>query len=154
MKKVDYTTSITVKASAKAAYEAIVSVTKWWTENLEGDSTKLNDEFTVRFWDVHVSTQKVIELIPNKKVVWLVTKSALNFIENQNEWTGTTIIFEIVEKGKGAQIQFTHQGLNASVECHDACSTAWQEYIHGSLKLLIDTGKGKPTVKEKSSVAK
>lgn len=154
MKPHDYTTSIIVKASAKVAYEAIISVTKWWTENMQGSSRKVNDEFTVRFWDVHVSTQRVVELIPDKKIVWSVTQSALNFIKNRSEWTGTTIIFEIVENGKETQIVFTHQGLNASVECHDACSTAWQEYIHESLKLLIDTGKGKPTVREKSSVSK
>lgn len=154
MKRSDYTTTIIVSASAKEAYEGIMAVTKWWTENMEGSSQKLNDEFTVRFWDVHVSTQKITELVTNKKIVWLVTQSQLSFIKDKDEWTGTIISFELVEKGKQTQIVFTHHGLNASVECHNACSTAWHEYIHGSLKLLIDTGKGKPTAKEESAVSK
>ena len=83
MKKQDYTASITVNATPQEAFKSINSVTKWWTENLEGSSQKLNDEFTVRFGDVHVSTQKLVEVIPDKKVVWLVTDSKLNFIKDK-----------------------------------------------------------------------
>ena len=46
-----YYTSIAVDATAHEAFENINGVTKWWTENLEGSSQKLNDEFTVRFDD-------------------------------------------------------------------------------------------------------
>lgn len=152
MKSSDYTTSIIVKASAKEAYEGIMNVTKWWTENVEGRSQELEDEFIVRFGDVHVSTQRISELVPDKKIVWLVTKSQLSFTKDRHEWTGTTISFDITEKNKGTQILFTHFGLNTSVECHNDCSTAWNEYIHGSLKLLLDTGKGIPTVKEEKAI--
>ena len=46
MKEQDYHTSITVDATAREAFNCINSVTKWWTENPEGSSQKLNDEFT------------------------------------------------------------------------------------------------------------
>ena len=95
MKEQDYHTSITVNATAHEAFESINSVTKWWTENLEGSSQKLNDEFTVRFGDVHYSKQKLVEVVPDKKVVWLVTDSKLNFIKDKQEWTNTKISFEI-----------------------------------------------------------
>jgi len=97
MKNQDYTVSIIVKADPHKAFKAINSVTKWWTENLEGSSQKLNDEFTVRFEDVHMSTQKLVELIPDKKVVWLVTDSKLNFVKDKQEWTNTKIVFDITE---------------------------------------------------------
>ena len=48
MKKQDYHRDITVDATAHEAFESINSVTKWWTENLEGSSQKLNDEFILR----------------------------------------------------------------------------------------------------------
>lgn len=153
MKKHDYNVNITVNATPQEAFKSINSVTKWWTENLEGNSQKLHDEFTVRFGDVHVSTQKLIEVMPNKKVVWLVTDSNLNFIEDKHEWTNTKISFEISTRDNKTQIHFTHAGLIPTVECFDACSNAWSEYIQQSLLGLINTGKGKPTPKENVTVA-
>ena len=149
MKEQDLTIVITVKATAQEAFKNINSVTKWWTENLEGSSEKPGDEFTVRFGDVHLSTQKLVEVIPDKKVVWLVTDSQLNFIKDKQEWTGTKISFEIVEKDNKTTIDFTHHGLIPGIECFDACSNAWGDYINNSLRSLVNTGKGQPTPKEK-----
>ena len=154
MKALDYTTTVTVNATAQEAFHGINKVSKWWTENLEGRSQKLNDEFTVRFGDVHVSTQKLVEVIPDKKIVWLVTDSNLNFIEDKHEWTGTKISFEIFEQEKKTQIRFTHWDLSPKVECFDACSNAWAQYIEQSLSDLINTGKGRPAAKEGKTVAK
>lgn len=141
MKTQDYTTTITVDATAQEAFHGINSIAKWWTENLEGRSQKLHDEFTVRFGDVHVSTQKLVEVIPNKKVVWLVTDSNLNFVEDKREWTNTKISFEIAEKGDKTQIRFTHIGLLPQVECYDACTNAWGQYIQESLFNLLQKKK-------------
>lgn len=85
MKAQNYHTSITVDAAPYDAFESITSVSKWWTENLEGNSLKPDDEFTVRFGNVHYSRQKLVEVVPGKKVVWLVTDSQLNFIKDKNE---------------------------------------------------------------------
>jgi len=144
MKDQDYTTSITVDATPQEAFKSINSVAKWWTENLKGSSQELHDEFTVRFGDVHYSKQNLVEVIPNKKVVWLVTDSQLNFIKTKDEWTNTRIVFEIAEKGGKTQIKFTHAGLVPEVECYDGCSSAWSQYIKGSLFKLLTEGKGTP----------
>jgi hypothetical protein len=145
MATLNYTTSFLVDQTPAEAFNAINDVRSWWTENLEGQSKKLNDEFTVYFGDVHVSTQKLVEIIPNKKVVWLVTDSNLNFISDKSEWTNTQISFEVTKVKDKTQVKFTHVGLAPEVECYDACSNAWSEYIHQSLFLLISTGKGRPT---------
>ena len=139
--KQDYRISITVDATAQDAFDSINNVSQWWTENLEGHSHKLNDEFTVRFDDVHVSTQKLIELIPAKKVVWLVTASNLNFVSNRGEWTGTKISFDISSQDGKTQITFTHYGLVPGIECYGACSGAWGPYIKESLRNLVLTTK-------------
>jgi Activator of Hsp90 ATPase homolog 1-like protein len=153
MKTKDYSTTITAEATVEQAFNSINHVAGWWTENMEGSSRKLNDEFSVRFGDVHYSKQKLAEFIPDTKVVWLVTEGRLNFVEDKKEWTGTKIIFEIFEKDNKTQVRFTHQGLVPEVECYDACSNAWSEYIHGSLLNLINTGKGHPTPRENKAKA-
>ena len=144
MKKQNYNVSITVNATAQEAFKSINNVTKWWTENLEGSSQKLNDEFTVQFGDVHYSKQKLVEVVPGKKVVWLVTDSKLNFLKDKQEWTNTKISFELSKLDDRTQIHFTHMGLVPEIECFDACSNAWSQYIQGSLLNLITTGKGQP----------
>ena len=145
-----YQITITVEATALDAFNGINNVTQWWTENLEGDSHHLGDEFTVRFGDVHMSTQKIVEFIPGKKVTWLVTNSRLNFISDKQEWTGTKISFDIAELNNKTQIRFTHIGLVPGIECFGACSNAWGEYVQQSLFSLITTGKGQPTENETS----
>lgn len=151
MESKDFTTSITVDATAREAFNSINQVSAWWTENLVGSSHQLNDEFTVQFGDVHVSTQKLVECIPDKRVVWLVTSSRLNFISNKEEWTGTKISFEIETEGDLCIIRFTHHGLVPAIECFGACSNAWKPYIQESLYSLITTRKGFPTTKEKNA---
>jgi hypothetical protein len=146
-KSLDLKIGITVNATRHEAFKAINSVTKWWTENLEGGSKKLNDEFTVRFGDVHLSTQKLVELIPDKKVVWLVTDSRLNFVKDKKEWINTKISFDIAEKGEKTQITFTHIGLVPAIECYDGCSGAWGYYIKESLFKLLTEGKGMPEMR-------
>ena len=147
MKEQNYHTSITVDSTAHEAFETINSVTEWWTENLEGSSRKLNDEFTVRFGDVHYSRQKLVEVVPGKKVVWLVTDSKLSFVKDKSEWTNTKISFEISSQNDKTKIDFRHLGLVPEMECFDACSNAWSQYIQ-SLQMLLTTGKGQPEKKE------
>ncbi len=149
MKKEDFQIHITVDATPHEVFKNINRVSKWWTEDLEGSSHNLNDEFTVRFGDVHFSRQKLVEVIPDKKVVWLVTDSRLNFINDKDEWTNTKIVFELSTLDNKTQMLFTHVGLVPGVECYDACSTAWPQYIGESLMNLITSGKGQPSAKEK-----
>jgi hypothetical protein len=140
----DYTASITIDATPQEAFKKINSVTKWWTGDLNGSSQKLNDEFTVRFGDVHMSKQKLVEVIPDKKVVWLVTDSKLNFIEDKSEWTGTKISFELSNRDNKTEIHFTHIGLVPKVECYKDCVQGCDYYIKGSLFNLLTEGKGSP----------
>lgn len=139
----NFTTTILVEQTPKEVFDAINNVSGWWQGEIEGSAYNLNDEFTYRMKDIHFSKQQVIELIPNKKVVWLVTDSNLSFTSNKSEWTGTKIVFEIAEVNNKTQLIFTHLGLVPEFECYGGCSNGWSMLIQKSLFSLITTGKGK-----------
>jgi hypothetical protein len=142
------TSSFTVDQTPEEAFAAINNVRGWWSGDIEGSTDKLGDEWTYRYKDVHYSKQKITELVPGKKVVWLVLDSYLNFIKDKTEWNGSKITFEIAKKGHKTEVRFTHVGLVPDHECYGACSNAWGGYINGSLRSLITTGKGQPNKKE------
>jgi hypothetical protein len=145
MRTGNYNASITVDSSPDNVFKSINNVSKWWTDDLEGNSQNTGDEFTVRFGDIHVSSQRLIEVIPGKKVVWLVTGSNLNFIKQKDEWTDTKICFEITTTNDNkTTIEFTHFGLNPGIECYNSCSKGWDYYFKGSLFKLLTEGKGMP----------
>lgn len=144
MNNQDFTAILLVDQTPEEVFKSINSVSAWWTDDLKGNSQQVNDEFTVHFGDIHVSTQKVTEVIPDKKVVWLVTDSNLNFIKDKQEWTNTKISFEISTHNNKTQLHFTHFGLNPEVECYNSCSKGWDYYLKGSLFKLLTEGKGTP----------
>jgi hypothetical protein len=148
MEASNFTTSIIVDNSTAEVFNAVNNVRGWWSENIEGSTDTLNAEFMYGYKDVHVSKMKIIELVPNKRVVWLVLENQFNFTKDRNEWKGNKIIFAIAEKGNQAELQFTQEGLVPGYECYNVCHDAWTGYIQGSLKNLIVTGTGKPNGKE------
>ena len=161
MQNQNFTATILVDQPPQEAFNAINNVREWWTgePGVEGSTDKLGDEFIYRYKDLHYSKQKVTELIPGKKVVWLVTDSKLNFIKDKNEWTGTKISFEISDpdsdRENKTQIRFTHVGLVPGIECYGDCSNAWSSYINSSLRNFIAKGKNTNLSKQgvKSSVS-
>lgn len=145
----DFTTTILVDQTPEQAFDAINNVRGWWSEEIEGGTEKLNDEFTYHYEDVHRCKMKLAEVVPGKKVAWLVLDNYFKFTKDKSEWKDTKIIFDISEKNGKTQVQFTHQGLVPAYECYEICRDAWSNYIQKSLRSLIATGKGQPNGKDK-----
>jgi uncharacterized protein YndB with AHSA1/START domain len=142
----NFTTTLVVDQSPEEVFQAVTNVRGWWSKNIIGNSEKLNDEFVFEVKGVHFSRQKLIEVIPNQRIVWLVTESDMSFIKERDEWTGTKVVFNIEREGDKTRLTFTHEGLTPQVECYDACSPAWTEYAQHSLKRLIESGQGDPNL--------
>jgi Activator of Hsp90 ATPase homolog 1-like protein len=151
MEKQDYTASILVRATADKAFKSINEVAAWWTENIEGSSEKLNDVFIVHFGEAFV-TMKIVESVPDKRVVWNVTDCYLHWLADKEEWKNTRIVFDISAEGDSTRIQFTHVGLTPQAECYDSCVKGWDQYIKDSLAKLIKEGKGLPQRKQIATV--
>jgi hypothetical protein len=144
MSTADFTSTILVDQTPEAAFNAINNVRGWWSEEIEGSTGKRNDEFTYHYEDVHRCKMKLIDVVPGKKLVWLVLDNYFAFTKDKSEWTGTKISFEISKQENKTQIRFTHLGLVPKYECFEICSDAWTNYIQNSLRGLISTGKGQP----------
>lgn len=156
----DFTTTILVDQTPQEVFMAVNNVRAWWSEEIEGDTNRLNAVFNYHFEDLHRCQLKIVEFVPDKKVTWLVkdnyfkpgifddtsrpSRGGHTFRNDKSEWTDTRISFEISRKENKTQLRFTHLGLVPVFECFEVCSNSWTHYVGQSLLSLITTGKGEP----------
>jgi hypothetical protein len=138
----DFTITILVEQTPAEVFEVLLNVRAWWSglyeESFEGNSEKVGDEFTfLAGGGAHYTRQKMVELVPHKKVTWLVTEANLSFVDKTDEWVGTKISFEIFEENNKTKIVFTHKGLVPEFECYDSCAPAWTQYVQEQLMNLM-----------------
>jgi activator of Hsp90 ATPase-like protein len=137
-----YTTTIEVTQSAEVVFNLINDVSKWWSKDFEGNSTNLGDEFVICHPGRHYSKQKLIEAVPAKKVVWLVTESELPWLEkDKHEWTNTKMVFDITAAEGKTSLHFTHEGLFPEKECYARCEQGWNMVIKERLFEFITDNK-------------
>ena len=142
----ELTISFIVDETPQQVFDAITNVRGWWGEVIEGGTREQGDEFIYRHKAMHYSRHRLTEVVPGKRMVWLTIDSELSFVDQKDEWTGTTIVFGIGEKNGKTTVEFTHD-LTPAMECFSDCSNAWGFYVRESLRSLITTGKGKPDPK-------
>ncbi|MEP7231896.1 MAG: SRPBCC domain-containing protein [Ginsengibacter sp.] len=148
MNSKDFTASILVDQTPETAFNAIKNFRAWWSEDIEGNSDQLNETFFYHYKDVHLCKLKLIEIVPDEKLVYLVVDNEFNFVKDKTEWINTKLVFEISKEDEKTKVKFTHEGLAPAYECYNVCHDAWTSYIQGSLQSLITTGKGKPNPTE------
>jgi hypothetical protein len=146
MKDESYHTTIEVSAAPAQVFDCVNDVQHWFAgKGFEGNSTNLNDEFIFRYGagdHAHYSKQKLVEFVPGKKVVWLVTESRIDWIENnKEEWTDTKMVFDIKDNGDKTQLRFTHEGLVPELECFPECKAGWNMIIGDWLFKFINKQK-------------
>ncbi|HVI49272.1 MAG TPA: SRPBCC domain-containing protein [Chitinophaga sp.] len=159
MSNQNFTATLLVDQSPSDVYRAIIDPRAWWSEEIEGGTSKVDDVFDYHFEDIHRSKMKLTEVVPEKRVVWRVLDNYFKpgifdeadglskrdgFENDKAEWVDTCVVFDIaVENGK-TRLRFTHEGLVPDYECYDVCVNGWSHYIQESLHSLITTGKGQP----------
>ena len=151
------TATMSVDRTPDEVFAAITDVRGWWSQNIIGDTAALHDEFV--FTDdssfpgetarartgIRYARFRLTEVVPGARMVWHVVDADLAFVDDRDEWTGTTVVFDITPTTDGTTLRFVHEGLRAAEsECFEACSAGWTFYITTSLPQLITSGTGRP----------
>ncbi|HZY36601.1 MAG TPA: SRPBCC domain-containing protein [Mucilaginibacter sp.] len=142
MDKQNFTASTSAKIGAGEAIKKISNVPGWWGITFTGSAEKQNDQFIVKMGGDSFFNFTVTELIPGKKVVWLVTDCYMPWYTDKKEWTNTKLIFELAEDDGVTTLNFTHKGLTPNVECYKDCEPGWTHWIKTSLYSYFTTGEG------------
>jgi len=137
-----FSATIEVAAPASLVFERITrDVVKWWGfDDLSGSTARLGDEFVVNHPGAHYSKQRLVEVVADKRVVWLVTESNLSWLKDPEEWTDTKMIFELSANGESNLLHFTHSGLTPDKESFARCSEGWNMIIKDYLFNFITKG--------------
>lgn len=127
-----------IGAPVEKVYEALTTqegLAGWWTpETTAKPEAGSISRFT--FEPDYSKEMRIEELKPYSKVKWLCLKGF-------EEWIGTTVTFELEPHKRGCSLLFHHDKWKAYTPEFAGCSYDWALFLR-SLKLLCETGKGKP----------
>ena len=138
---VDYQTTIRVKASPDAIFDALTTSTwlsEWWNPATGSGQTRGQLRFIMNSPEplvIHVE-----EATRPTSVRWTVTDCP--FLP---DWIGTKPTFSITPlDGDTTEVHFHHHGLSEELECFDMCARSWNHYMATSLRDYLEVGRGSP----------
>ncbi len=136
----DYQTTIRVKASPDALFDALTTTTglaAWWNPATGAGETGGELRFVMNAPEplvIHVD-----EATKPTSVRWTVTDCP--FLP---DWIGTRPTFTITTvDADTSELHFRHQGLREELECFDMCTRSWTHYMT-SLRDYLEVGSGSP----------
>lgn len=107
--KAIYSVEIELSKSIEEVFKHLIDLSKWWPEEFVGKELQLNLEFELKTGEDHYSKNKVIQYVPNQKLVWITTESWRS--SDQFDWTGTQFLFELIPKANDTLLKFTYDGV-------------------------------------------
>lgn len=122
-----------------AALSTVDGLSGWWTTQTCGD-TNVGGVIQFRFGESGPDME-VVESVPNQRVVW-------RCLSGPEEWIGTLLSFEIVERDGENIVLFGHKNWKEPVEFMAHCSSKWAYFLF-SLKSLVEDGKGTPAPEDR-----
>lgn len=145
MDEKDYTSEFWTDQLPGKVLAVIGDVAAYWAvpgnpvnATIEGTAAEEGDEFTYRDRGIGHCRFRVSELVPGRRAVWQVLDSRLTWVDDEDEWNGTQVIFELEPERGGTRVRFTHRGLKPALECYRDCSRGWDGVIADSLQGLIN----------------
>jgi uncharacterized protein YndB with AHSA1/START domain len=104
-----YSVEIDLFKSTEEVFKHLIDLWKWWPEEFVGKELQLNLEFELKTGDDHYFKNKVIEFVPNQKLVWITTESWRR--SDQYDWISTRFIFELTPKSQDTLLRFIYDGV-------------------------------------------
>ncbi|MEU8318729.1 SRPBCC domain-containing protein [Nonomuraea sp. NPDC048881] len=136
----DYRTTMRVKASPDALFDALTTVTglaAWWNPATGSGTTGGELRFLMNAPEplvIHVE-----EATRPTSVRWTVVDCP--FLP---DWIGTRPTFTVTPvDGDTSELVFHHRGLSRDLECFGMCSRSWRHYMT-SLRDHLEAGGGSP----------
>ncbi|MBS1587931.1 MAG: SRPBCC domain-containing protein [Bacteroidetes bacterium] len=104
-----YSVTVEFGKSADYVFSHLINLSGWWPEEFLSEGLGPGVEFILRTGDSHYSKNKVLELVPDERLVWLTTESIRK--PDNYDWSGTKMIFELSPKGNDTLLKFTYDGV-------------------------------------------
>ncbi|REC63433.1 SRPBCC domain-containing protein [Chryseobacterium pennae] len=151
--------AILIGSSKEKVYHAIASqsgLSAWWTPHTKA-SAEVDSIARFSFGPDYFKEMKIVKLTPFEEIQW-------HCITGAHEWIGTDISFHLLSGDKetlrkmhpemegqieqlvydsGTLLIFHHKNWDTYSPMFAECNYTWGQFLR-SLKLLCETGKGKP----------
>lgn len=127
-----------INAPVSKVYQQLVTqegLSGWWTPDTSA-KPEVNSVLRFGFGPTYFKEMKVVELIPEEKVVW-------KCVTGTEEWVGTTIQFDLAQFEGKTILFFSHNDWEAQTTMFSQCSYDWAMFLR-SLKALTEMNKGYP----------
>ncbi len=124
-----------ITASKEKVFEAVSTIdglSNWWTTQSTGDASP-GGHLQFRFGEHDGPQMKVIELIPNEKLIWECL--------SPEGWKGHIFTFALDENDGKTRVRFSQDGWTEQGDFYGSCSFSWARYME-SLRQFCQTGKG------------
>lgn len=126
---------VDIHASKAVVYKAVTTsagFNAWWTVACKGELS-LGKIFSFYFSDDYDWKAEVVECIPDHKVVYRI-------IHADEDWTGTLLSFELIEKSQGNIIlRFEHQNWQNINDHYRRTNYCWAKYFLQLKKFVEST---------------
>ena len=123
-----------VKAPASAVFEAFCTpegLDSWWTLKSAGEPV-LDCLYTFYFGPEYDWRAKVTQVVEGRNLTWYMVKT-------MDDWQGTTVGFELSEKGYATHVHFFHLGWREANEHFGVTTYCWGQLLNG-LKKYVEEG--------------
>jgi uncharacterized protein YndB with AHSA1/START domain len=129
-----------IQAPPEAVFASITTadgLSSWWTTKVQADSAEPGSLLMFTFRGPFRPQLRITEIEPPVRVTW-------EGVSGHDAWGATTIRFQLDRIDEGTMVRFWHHiGPDLSRDSVASANFNWGYYLE-SLRLLCETGRGKP----------